>query len=245
MPGSPASTITPLVPRRFLTMSSTATRGPQPGQIVARDQAKITYDIYGDLFNGTPLVLVTGATALKADWFELPSLLSFAGRGRGVIALETRGMGQSTLAPNQDASDLDLTHVGTDALDVLHHFHLTKVDILGWSLGSIVVQRLLFQLESTWSERKIKVEGINVAHAILATSFASPLNLSDGRPNTQQPSLSQLRSQPRDWAKALIASFYRPGYAEESDLHRSYYDRRWKFLADTMYVPLLFFYTYQ
>lgn len=187
-------------------------------------------------------MLVTGATALKADWFELPSLLSSAGRERGVIALETRGMGQSTLAPSQQnaSSDLDLiTHIGTDILDVLHHLHLTQVDVLGWSLGSIVVQRLLLERIglNCFQGNKINVEGIDFAHAVLATSFASPLNLSNYRSNTQKPSLSQLRSQPKEWAKALVASFYRLGYSEESDLHRSFYDRRCMFLAETMCVP--------
>lgn len=207
--------------------------------VVARDQAQIAYDTCGDLGGGVPIVLVTGTSHLKSDWFAFPRALSQSGFGRGVITIDTRGMGESRLAPAQAASDLAVSQLAADVLDVLHALRLSRAHIIGWSLGSIVVQHLL--LNSTWLEHDgFSVEGITFPRAILAASCASSLNLahqhgrlknSAGRP---APSLSKLRARPLEWADAIVNTLYSPGYADESPLNKTRYARRVEFMAKTM-----------
>lgn len=217
------------------------------GLVTARDKAAIAYSTFGDIHRGVPLVLVTGALHLKRDWFDFPLLLSRAGLGRGVVTLDTRGMGESHLAPGQDGTELTLSQWATDVMDVLHSLRISRADLLGWSLGSVVVQHLLLSCPGISSGREeMKVEGVSFPHVVLATSFASPLSTlrrsrgSDTAPQSASaqpgPSLTALREQPGKWAEVIAASLYRAGYAEESDLHKENYDRRQRFLAETMCV---------
>lgn len=90
---------------------------------------------YLDEGAGEPIVLVHGfASSKDVNWVYPTWVSSLRQAGRRVIALDNRGHGQS-----QKLYDPEDYHIGTMASDVralFDHLGLTRVDMMGYSLGS-------------------------------------------------------------------------------------------------------------
>lgn len=141
------------------------------GAYTAPDGNKIIYRVWGkDNNSSTPLVLITGLSALMDDWRPLVDYLA---KKRKVLTLEHRGMGASKLPLDWD-EDLSLDLEARDVLAVLRHLgsDFAKVNLLGWSMGGHITQVLLALPEAKeHSKGGIDVLGIHIEKAILAATM--------------------------------------------------------------------------
>jgi pimeloyl-ACP methyl ester carboxylesterase len=91
---------------------------------------------YRSIGHGAPVVMIMGLGGTMDAW--LPQLVDRIGRGRRLIVFDNRGTGRSS------AGTKPIT-VGTMAGDtdgLIHALRLRRPDVLGWSLGGFVAQRL-------------------------------------------------------------------------------------------------------
>ena len=91
---------------------------------------------YRSAGNGPPLVLVTGASASIDDW--APSFIGLLARHHRVFVLDNEGVGRTTLRPGT----LTITRMGDDVANFISALRLKRPDVLGWSMGGVVVQAL-------------------------------------------------------------------------------------------------------
>lgn len=94
---------------------------------------------YVDHGAGTAVVLVHGFTAsIEPAWIETGILPSLA-RDYRVVAFDLRGHGKSGKPHDPRAYD----EMGLDAIRLLDHLGIQKAHIVGYSLGGIIVAKLL------------------------------------------------------------------------------------------------------
>jgi pimeloyl-ACP methyl ester carboxylesterase len=94
---------------------------------------------YVDHGTGTPVVLVHGFTAsIESAWIETGILPDLA-RDYRVIAFDLRGHGKSGKPHDPRAYD----QIGLDAIRLLDYLGIEKAHIVGYSLGGIIVCKLL------------------------------------------------------------------------------------------------------
>lgn len=96
------------------------------------DGAPLHYEIAG---SGPPLLLLNGIGLDLSAWAPLVQGL---GGERRLMLLETRGSGRSGPPPEPCTT----ARLAADALALLDHLSLDKVDVLGYSLGGLVAQEL-------------------------------------------------------------------------------------------------------
>jgi pimeloyl-ACP methyl ester carboxylesterase len=87
-----------------------------------------------DVGSGPPILLVNGIAAHSAMWSTLESTL----RGFRVISFDAPGAGRSP-SPRLPLSLKRLARLATHVLD---HFEVDRADVLGYSMGGMVVQQL-------------------------------------------------------------------------------------------------------
>ena len=85
---------------------------------------------------GVPLLLLNGTGSPMAEWD--PALLGALARHRQVVVFDYPGLGQSAALPGRLTFDA-LAGVVLGLADALHH---PRVDVLGWSMGGFVAQRM-------------------------------------------------------------------------------------------------------
>ncbi|GAA5953844.1 hypothetical protein JCM3765_000667 [Sporobolomyces pararoseus] len=108
----------------------------------------------------TPLVLVTGLSAVGLiDWFPLASHLA---KQRPVLIFDNRGIGSSTIPPEKKDDPYTVDDMARDVISLIQHVGFKTVDILGFSMGGMIVQALLVT-----DRLPFKVE-----HAILTATSA-------------------------------------------------------------------------
>ncbi|MGE4545681.1 MAG: alpha/beta fold hydrolase [Pedobacter sp.] len=96
------------------------------------DGTPLYYEIAG---SGPPLLLLNGIGLDLSAWGPLVQALSGE---RQLVLLETRGSGLSGPPPEPCTT----ARLAADALALLDHLSLDKVDVLGFSLGGLVAQEL-------------------------------------------------------------------------------------------------------
>jgi pimeloyl-ACP methyl ester carboxylesterase len=84
---------------------------------------------------GVPLVLLQRFRA-TIDWWD-PEFLDFLAAGHDVIVFDNVGVGYTTGEPRDS-----LDGFADGAVEFIEALGLTQVDLLGWSLGGLVAQRL-------------------------------------------------------------------------------------------------------
>jgi pimeloyl-ACP methyl ester carboxylesterase len=105
------------------------------------DAVTKTVDVGGTSFayretgkqNGTPIVLLHHLTAVLDDWD--PRTIDSLAQKHRVIAFDNRGVGESG-GTTPDTIDA----MATDAVAFIRALKLTKVDLLGFSLGGFIAQ---------------------------------------------------------------------------------------------------------
>lgn len=101
-------------------------------QIPVRTGVTLNYEITG---SGEPLLLVMGTSGAIALWGELTSRLA---QTHQVIAFDNRGLGGS----DRGTGDITVASLAEDASALLEALEIPRAHVLGWSLGSAVVQEL-------------------------------------------------------------------------------------------------------
>jgi len=93
---------------------------------------------YRDLGNRatTPLVLFNHLSGTLDNWD--PRLIDELASERRVITFDNKGIGLST-----GKVPISIQQMAADALEFIHSMKFTKVDVLGFSMGGMVVQELL------------------------------------------------------------------------------------------------------
>ena len=101
-------------------------------QTACRTGVTLNYEISGE---GDPLLLVMGTSGAIGLWGELVPRLSERHR---VIAFDNRGLGGS----ERGDGALSVASMAEDASALLEALEVPRADVLGWSLGSAIVQEL-------------------------------------------------------------------------------------------------------
>jgi 3-oxoadipate enol-lactonase len=102
-------------------------------QLATSDGIELFYFTKGDK-SAIPVVLVHGLGADHQMW--APQLTSYPNEGFYVLAPDMRGHGQS---PNVDA--FSFNDCARDIFELIHHQDLDKVNLVGVSMGGLIVQR--------------------------------------------------------------------------------------------------------
>jgi pimeloyl-ACP methyl ester carboxylesterase len=118
--------------------------GPAPAAVGATAPRTHHVDIgdvtlaYRSFGQGRPLVLLSGAGAAMDVWD--PLMIRVLSVQRRVIVFDYRGVGGSTDDPDVPLT-IDL--LAEDTVGLLRALDLGRADVLGWSLGGYVAQRLI------------------------------------------------------------------------------------------------------
>ncbi len=99
---------------------------------MAVNGADISYEIKGDKTENPPLLLIQGYGCTKDMWPD--DLIHTLSETRRLILFDNRGMGLSS--PGTD--DFSIKLFASDINGLLNSLNIDKVDILGWSLGSMI-----------------------------------------------------------------------------------------------------------
>jgi pimeloyl-ACP methyl ester carboxylesterase len=84
---------------------------------------------------GQPIILVHGfASTKEVNWVQPGWVATLARAGRRVIALDTRGHGES--AKLYDPADYHTDTMAGDVLALMDHLRLDRVDAMGYSMGA-------------------------------------------------------------------------------------------------------------
>ena len=97
------------------------------------DGIELSYETYGEKEN-TPIVLVHGLGAEHNMW--LPQISKYPAQGLFVIAPDMRGHGYSSKIKSFKISDC-----AKDINELLEHIGIAKVNLVGISMGGLIVQQ--------------------------------------------------------------------------------------------------------
>jgi pimeloyl-ACP methyl ester carboxylesterase len=103
-----------------------------PTQTVKVDGADFAYRVIGDA-GGPPIVLLHHFTGLLDDWD--PAVINGLAQQRRVIIFDNRGVGRS-----QGKTPDSVEAMAEDAIAFIGALGLTKVDLIGFSLGGFIAQ---------------------------------------------------------------------------------------------------------
>ncbi|CAG8562641.1 3380_t:CDS:2 [Paraglomus brasilianum] len=100
-----------------------------------QDGSRIAYKVYepckSDVTKDeTPLVMIVGLWTPKELLMGLEKELA---KNRKVIVLDNRGIGESTVASENDPCSIDL--MAQDTIALIKHLAIKKFNLLGWSMG--------------------------------------------------------------------------------------------------------------
>ena len=103
-----------------------------PTQTVKVDGADFAYRVIGDA-GGPPIVLLHHLTGVLDDWD--PAVIDGLAQQRRVIIFDNRGVGRS-----QGKTPDSVEAMAKDAIAFIGALGLTKVDLIGFSLGGFIAQ---------------------------------------------------------------------------------------------------------
>lgn len=108
-------------------------RGHHVAGHISRHGARIHYKEFGV---GETLVLLHGGLSSSLDWFR--QIPFFAGLGRRLILIDTRGHGVSSMG----TVEFTYSNLAADVVAVLDHLGITRTAIIGWSDGGNTALRI-------------------------------------------------------------------------------------------------------
>jgi len=101
---------------------------------VKLNEISIYFEVHGN--NGSPLLMIHGLGASKADWsLELIRLLSTQ---HIVIIFDNRGVGQS----DKPTTPFTMADFASDAVGILDYLQIDRTHIFGVSMGGMIAQHL-------------------------------------------------------------------------------------------------------
>lgn len=95
--------------------------------------ARICYDVQG---NGDPVLLISGFGANRRFWKELTGLMD----GYTLITFDNRGVGETEYSGGFTVDDL-----ADDAVALMSHLGFGRYHVIGWSMGSLIVQSMMLR----------------------------------------------------------------------------------------------------
>jgi len=162
------------------------------------DGAHIAYRRIG---TGQPLVILNGFAATSADWD--PAFTYGLASSNELILVDNRGIGQST----DDGRPFDIAQLADDALRVVEALGITRVNVLGWSMGGFIAQMLTVQHPGRVSKLILLSTNAGGADADLTSAAVwSKLIDMSGTPHEQARRLLSLLF-PGDVAESIYREF--------------------------------------
>jgi pimeloyl-ACP methyl ester carboxylesterase len=95
---------------------------------------------YARFGHGAPLLLITGYRATLGEWNAY--FLGELAKHHEVIVFDNRGVGRSTATAGRFGPDYGIRDMAADAADVIAGLKLSRVDVVGWSMGGMIAQQL-------------------------------------------------------------------------------------------------------
>ncbi len=106
-------------------------------QVVHGRNGPIAYVRFG---RGTPLLLITGYRATLGEWNGY--FLGELARHHDVIVFDNRGVGTSALKADHGDIAYSMHDMAADAADLIASLKLSRVNVVGWSMGGMIAQHL-------------------------------------------------------------------------------------------------------
>jgi pimeloyl-ACP methyl ester carboxylesterase len=91
--------------------------------------------------NSRPIVLVNGLNTVgTVDWWPVAERLADE---RPVLIFDNRGMGRSVLPEGKEKERFSMGDMADDVVLLVKHLGWEEIDLLGFSMGGIIVQTIL------------------------------------------------------------------------------------------------------
>lgn len=166
----------------------------------AKDQAEIFFKDAGE---GTPVILIHGWPA-NADMFEYQTL-DLLRKGFRVISYDRRGFGRS----EQTAAHYDYNTFADDLSSLIDHLQLSKVSLVGFSMGGGEIARYLSRHGST-----------KIASVALVSSVAPYMLKDQSNPDgVEDKVFAQMISQLEEDRPHFLAGFTKQFFGENIISH--------------------------
>src|SRR5665647_1801423 len=169
------------------------------GKLIAQDkQSRSIYQIHSNgidiayklIGSGEPLVLITGTGGVMDRWPE--SIVAQLSKKYQLIILDNRGMGLST------ADDTTFTYklYSDDVIGLLDALGVKKVNVLGWSMGSLIAMELLLDHPQRILKAVLNgtsIDGSDAEQAVAGKGFTNPIILRQVAATTHwKPSIEKM-----------------------------------------------------
>jgi len=169
---------------------------------------------YFDHGEGEPIVLVHGfASNKEVNWVHPGWVGTLTRAGRRVIALDNRGHGASSKL--YDPAAYDMTLMAGDVARLLDHLHVTRADVMGYSMGARITgflavhqpERVRAAIIGGLGIRLVESHGTGLAERVVAALEAPSLaDVTDSVGRSFRSFAEQTKSD----LKALAACMSRP-----------------------------------
>ncbi|GJJ10893.1 hypothetical protein Clacol_005121 [Clathrus columnatus] len=137
------------------------------------DGAKLAYDVFGEEHlnkrETLPIILIGGVSSTKVDWDRL---IPHVSKKRTVLIFDHRGIGSSTYSTPANDDKLTIESLSRDIVALIESFGWKDVDILGLSMGGLLLQQMLLLHRHPTNPTVLP---FHVHHAILTATFASSI----------------------------------------------------------------------
>ncbi|GAA5913684.1 hypothetical protein JCM6882_008718 [Rhodosporidiobolus microsporus] len=161
------------------------------------DGHTFAYKLLGRTRPATPLVLVHGLSAVGlVDWLPLAAELA---KHRPVLIFDNRGIGSSRAPKGKEGEKYTAGDMAQDVVELVKHLRFKEIDILGFSMGGMIVSTVLVSPSLPFKIR----------HAVLAATSAKPAH-SDLLQAIPSPPSGKVMSLEEN--KALVTPFIHVGY---------------------------------
>jgi len=101
---------------------------------VKLNEISIYFEVHGN--NGSPLLMINGLGASKADWS--PELIRLLSTQHIVVIFDNRGVGQS----DKPTTPFTMADFASDAVGILDYLRIDRAHVFGVSMGGMIAQHL-------------------------------------------------------------------------------------------------------
>lgn len=138
---------------------------------------KIHYTLEG---KGEPVILIHGLySSARMNW-GVPGITAELAKHHRVIALDCRGHGQSGKPEAEGAYGVEMA---SDILRLMDHLHITKAQIVGYSMGGMIAMRFTVLHPERVKSVVLGGMGWHQANAAMNSFWESAVSRSNGRHN--------------------------------------------------------------
>ncbi|GAA5845901.1 hypothetical protein JCM11251_006724 [Rhodosporidiobolus azoricus] len=161
------------------------------------DGYTFAYKLLGRASSATPLVLVHGLSAVGlVDWLPIATELA---KLRPVLLFDNRGIGSSRVPPGKEDEAYTVEDMAQDVVELVKHLRFREIDILGFSMGGMIVSTILVSPSLPFKIR----------HAVLAATSAKRAHSDLLQAIPSPPAGKPLSLEEK---KALVTPFIHVGY---------------------------------